>query len=322
MSSLDVEIARKKLSTVIYDVDIYGGNKPDGYLHSIPVDDNEEIADEMENKLATKLASYTAPKSSLKEMLNGGADVGDVFRKPQKITDRENEYQRRRLDRVLSPDRNDAFAMGDKTPGANVRTYVEIMREQALKRREEETIRAISKKIKDEDEQSRKKRKNRWDQSDWDLSDSTPRGGIDLLTPTPCQLNLRGPLTRELYNLMKQEKDIENRNMPLSDEELDAMFPTKGYKILECPASYVPIRTPARKLLSTDTPLDLDTPVYQIPVEDRLQKFDVGKEPAANGLPFMKPEDYQYFGVLLNEEFQDRKKTRRVKKSIGKLKRK
>ncbi|KAG0482073.1 hypothetical protein HPP92_010157 [Vanilla planifolia] len=130
----------------------------------------------------------------------------------------------------------------------------------------------------------------------------TPIGGVDLATPTPGAINIRGPMTPEQYNLLRWERDIEERNRPLTDEELEAMFPQEGYKILEPPASYVPIRTPARKLLATPTPLG--TPLYAIPEENRGQQFDVPKE-APGGLPFMKPEDYQYFGALLNEEEEE-----------------
>jgi splicing factor 3B subunit 1 len=74
------------------------------------------------------------------------------------------------------------------------------------------------------------------------------------------------------------------------------MLPTEGYKILEPPPGYVPIRTPARKLTATPTPYGA-TPMYQIPEEDRGQAFDVPL--TVDGLPDMKPEDQQYFGKLL-----------------------
>lgn len=70
----------------------------------------------------------------------------------------------------------------------------------------------------------------------------------------------------------------------------------EGYKILSEPAGYEPIRTPARKLMATPTPFG-GTPLYQIPEEDRAQKFDVPQQ--LEGLPEMKPEDQQYFGKLL-----------------------
>ncbi|XP_021756230.1 splicing factor 3B subunit 1-like [Chenopodium quinoa] len=476
MASIDPEIAktqeeRKKmeqelasLSSLTYDTDLYGSSGREDYVQSIPVDDDEDNTDAMDNEVARKLASYTAPKSLLKEMPGVGADYDDGLRKPQRIIDREDDYRRRRLDRVISPARHDAFAMGDKTPDVGVRTYADVMREEALRREKEETFRLIAKKKKEEEEQKKsleeekgaaggvaaqaqpsQKRRNRWDQSqdqqgdegvakkpksssDWDLADSTPGigrwdatptpgrlgdatpsarknrwdetptpgrvqdsdatpsaggltpgatpagstwdatpkitgmatptpkrqrsrwdetpatmgsatpmagatpaamtpgvtpvGGVDMATPTPGQINLRGPVTPEQYNLMKWEKDIEERNRPLTDEELDSMFPPEGYKILDPPASYVPIRTPARKLLATPTPMG--TPLYQIPVEDRNQQFDVGKEPA-NGLPFMKPEDYQYFQALLNDENEEElspeeQKERKIMKLLLKVK--
>ncbi|CAB4289706.1 unnamed protein product [Prunus armeniaca] len=100
------------------------------------------------------------------------------------------------------------------------------------------------------------------------------------------------------------------------------MFPQEGYKVLDPPASYVPIRTPARKLLATPTPMG--TPGYSIPEENRGQQFDVPKE-LPGGLPFMKPEDYQYFGALLNEDEEeelspDEQKERKIMKLLLKVK--
>ncbi len=96
---------------------------------------------------------------------------------------------------------------------------------------------------------------------------------------------------------MRWEREVEERNRPLSDEELDAMLPA-GYRVLEPPAGYQPINTPARKLMATPTPLG-GTPLYGIPEEERGQKFDVPVE--LEGLPELKPEDHQYFGKLLKE---------------------
>ena len=97
--------------------------------------------------------------------------------------------------------------------------------------------------------------------------------------------------------LLRWEREVEERNRPLSDEELDALLPTEGYKVLEPPAGYAPIRTPARKLMATPTPLG--TPLYGIPEENRQQHYDVPQQ--LEGLPEMKPEDQQYFGKLLKE---------------------
>lgn len=441
------------LTSVTFDTDLYGGTDKNSYVSSIPVNEDEENMEAMSNE-AARMPSYTAPKSITKEMPRGGDEDEDLgFKKTQRIYDREDEYRRRRLNQVLSPDRHDAFAAGEKTPDPSVRTYGDIMREEALKREKEDTLRLISKKKKEEEEAAKaapekgdkaaaavpQKRRNRWDQSqdeggakkaktsDWDLPDSapgkwdatptpgrvadstpslgrrnrwdetptpgrlvdsdatpsggatpgatpagmawdatpklpgmatptpkrqrsrwdetpatmgsatpmagatpaaaytpgvTPVGGVELATPTPGAINLRGAITPEQYNLLRWEKDIEDRNRPLTDEELDAMFPQEGYKVLDPPASYVPIRTPARKLLATPTPMG--TPGYSIPEENRGQQFDVPKE-LPGGLPFMKPEDYQYFGALLNEDEEeelspDEQKERKIMKLLLKVK--
>lgn len=444
------------LNSVTYDTDLYGDTNREAYVSSIPATDDDENLDAVENDIARKMASYTAPKSLLKEMPRGGDADEDVGFRKQKIIDREDDYRRRRLQRVFSPERNDPFAMGEKTPDPSVRTYADVMKEEALKREKEDTLKLIAQKKKEEEEAAKagtagkvdadaganvasQKRRNRWDQSqddggakkaktsDWDLPDSgpgrwdatptpgrvadatpslsrrnrwdetptpgrvadsdatpagavtpgatpagmtwdatpklaglatptpkkqrsrwdetpatmgsatpmagatpaaaytpgvTPVGGVELATPTPGAINLRGPMTPEQYNLLRWEKDIEERNRPLTDEELDSMFPQDGYKILEPPASYVPIRTPARKLLATPTPMG--TPLYSIPEENRGQQFDVPKE-APGGLPFMKPEDYQYFGALLNEDDEeelspDEQKERKIMKLLLKVK--
>ena len=51
--------------------------------------------------------------------------------------------RKRRLQRIISPTRNDAFAMGDQTPDASVRTYADVMREQQLARERDNTLQNI-----------------------------------------------------------------------------------------------------------------------------------------------------------------------------------
>ncbi|GKD11104.1 splicing factor 3B subunit 1, partial [Tanacetum coccineum] len=388
-----------------------------GYNTEIPLNDDDETADATNNELAVKMASYTAHKSMMNDIPHGADDESLGFNKSKRIIDREDDYRRRRLNQVISPERHDAFASGDKTPKPESRGYAEIMREAALKREKEETLKVIARRKKEEEEnkaagkdketaaaQPAQKRRNRWDQSqdkepgakkaksgsDWDMPDSTPGigrwdatptpgrmgdatpslsrknrwdetptpgrvtdsdatpaggvtpgatpagmawdatpklpgmatptpkrqrsrwdetpatmgsatpggatpaaaytpgvtpfGGVDLATPTPGAIQMRAAMTPEQYNLARHEKDIEDRNRPLTDEELDVMFPQEGYKILEPPASYVPIRTPARKLLATPTPLG--TPLYSIPEENRnqMQLTDKAREFGAGPL--------------------------------------
>jgi splicing factor 3B subunit 1 len=132
------------------------------------------------------------------------------------------------------------------------------------------------------------------------------------------------PMTPEQYNAMRWEREVEQRNAPLTDDELDGMLPSDGYKILEAPESYVPIRTPARKLLATPTPYGGATPgFYNMPDEDRGQVFDVDNT-TADGIA-MKPEDYQYFAPLLKETEDEElsleeQKERKIMKMLLKIK--
>lgn len=109
------------------------------------------------------------------------------FNRPSRIIDREDDYRKRRLNRIISPERVDPFALGEKTPDPSVRTYADIMREEAHKREKEETLRVIAKKKQEEAERRAKeqseaptraqqaaapqpaaangKRRNRWDKS-------------------------------------------------------------------------------------------------------------------------------------------------------------
>jgi splicing factor 3B subunit 1 len=160
-----------------------------------------------------------------------------------------------------------------------------------------------------------------------------------------CLPVLQVPMTAEQYQMARWEREMDERNRPLTDEELDTIIPKEGYRVMPEPPvgcvntlcigwitsvwlhvgcnnhlqsrclltavgkmhtiellclnpmqGYAPIRTPARKLMSTPTPFG-GTPMYSIPEENRSQTYDVPQQ--LEGLPDMKPEDQQYFGALL-----------------------
>ncbi|TDH72067.1 hypothetical protein CCR75_008666 [Bremia lactucae] len=188
-------------------------------------------------------------------------------------------------------------------------------------------------------------RKNRWDETPvastdvtkWDAT-PTPLGGVtpagtgkrsrwdetpmsgpnDMATPgkslhmTPGSSMavdiMNGALTPELAQRLRWEREIEERNRNLTDQELDALFPATGYKILDPPSSYVPIRTPSRKLLATPTPMG-QTPGFAMQATPAREDYGVPivETPSADGsaMPFIKPEDYQYFGKLMDEVNED-----------------
>ena len=127
----------------------------------------------------------------------------------------------------------------------------------------------------------------------------TPIGqkAMGMATPSPAQMMQMTPEQMQAY---RWEREIDERNRPLSDEDLDAMFPP-GYKVLQPPAGYIPIRTPARKLTATPTPMMGATPqgfYMQQESLDKSAKF-VDNQPKGQNLPFLKPEDAQYFDKLL-----------------------
>ncbi|KAI8824872.1 armadillo-type protein [Fimicolochytrium jonesii] len=146
-------------------------------------------------------------------------------------------------------------------------------------------------------------KRSRWDETPvgtFNQFAATPVGNMGLMTPMGGS---QIPMTPEAVNAQRWEKEIDYRNRYLSDEDLDAMFPTEGYKILEPPVTYVPIRTPARKLMATPTPMAGQAGAgFMMQEEDRTQMYDVPPEiPGVGGLQFFKPEDMQHFGKLLDQ---------------------
>ncbi|KAF0294033.1 Splicing factor 3B subunit 1 [Amphibalanus amphitrite] len=152
---------------------------------------------------------------------------------------------------------------------------------------------------------------------------TTPTGAkaMGMATPTPGHLAAMTPEQMQAY---RWEREIDERNRPLSDDELDTMFPP-GYKVLQPPAGYVPIRTPARRLTATPTPLAGNaTPVgFFMQKEGQTPAFQ-DTQPKGN-LPFLKPEDAQYFDKLLvdvDEEAlgPEEQKERKIMKLLLKIK--
>ncbi|KAK9765020.1 U2 snRNP component prp10 [Basidiobolus ranarum] len=157
--------------------------------------------------------------------------------------------------------------------------------------------------------------RSRWDETPVSTNrfGATPVGSGGSITPTSNQLAQL--MTSEVTNALRYE-ETDLRNRPLSDEELDAMFPSNGYKILDPPPSHVPIRTPARKLTATPSPM-VGMSGFMIQEDDRNQTYDLLTEiPGICNLPFFKQEDMQHFGKFLNnvdesqmsvEELKERK---------------
>ena len=130
------------------------------------------------------------------------------------------------------------------------------------------------------------------------------------------------PITGALSKATSLEREMETRNRPWTEAALDAILPSEGYTILRPPASYVPLRTPGRKLLATPTPLamtpagfQMEVPIEQRPdasVQEIREAYGVPLTPASGlesapegSLPHIKPEDMQFFGRLMEDTDED-----------------
>lgn len=157
-------------------------------------------------------------------------------------------------------------------------------------------------------------RRSRWDQAP-SLTDATPVGQQGLATPIhPSQSG--GAIIPTTFGT-----DISSRNAALSDEELDAMLPSEGYKILEFPHGYAPAIAPARKLMSTPAPMASSSGIGGFMMQEPENARAMGKQlpteiPGVGDLQFFKAEDMAYFGKLVDggdenamsvEELKERK---------------
>ncbi|KAH6709647.1 armadillo-type protein [Leptodontidium sp. MPI-SDFR-AT-0119] len=155
------------------------------------------------------------------------------------------------------------------------------------------------------------RRRSRWDQA----PAATPIGSQGLVTPMhPSQMG--GPVMPSAFGT-----DISMRNAWLSDEELDLMLPSEGYKVLEPPPGYAPIRTAAQKLMATPAPAGGSAGFGGFMMQDPDSARTSGKQlpneiPGVGDLQFFKAEDMAYFGKLTDgsdentmsvEELKERK---------------
>jgi splicing factor 3B subunit 1 len=140
------------------------------------------------------------------------------------------------------------------------------------------------------------KRRSRWDQAP-SLTSATPVGNQGLATPMhPSQGGGAAPAGFGT--------DLSGRGADWTDEELDIMLPSEGYKILDPPPGYAPIRTQARKMMATPAPVAGAAGVGGFMMQEPESVRSMGKElptdiPGVGDLQFFKPEDMAYFGKIM-----------------------
>lgn len=149
------------------------------------------------------------------------------------------------------------------------------------------------------------KKKSRWDETPAASNVASSFAATPGATPRLSSLPGETPLapsfmTPEIAQQKRWEAEVDERNRPMSDGELDSLLPLDGYKILDPPIDYASIRTPQRKLLATPTPL-MATPAFNITDTPSREGYAVPPTPNESAMPYIKPEDFQYFGKLLDE---------------------
>jgi splicing factor 3B subunit 1 len=120
-------------------------------------DDNDK-AHNNNNRQKRSLKSFTMPANALKDFTEGEEEEEEMLLKEKfgvskKISDRENEYKKRRFQRQLSPEREKS-----KDGGGGERGYKEAMREQMLAREKEETMKNIERKREKEEEEAKRRK--------------------------------------------------------------------------------------------------------------------------------------------------------------------
>lgn len=197
------------------------------------------------------------------------------------------------------------------------------------------------------------RKRSRWDETPTNVGPGmTPIAAYNALGATPVGnfMNVQTPIashlmTPEQLHTMRWEKEVDERNRPMTDEELDEIFPKEGYKVVDPPASYQPIRTPARKVMWTPTPAHSDLGFIMTEEDPSTQTFAYVlllslfsntkrtnfffscsvEQPQDPNLPAIKPEDKQYFGDLLEEVDEEeltleQQKDRKIMKLLLKIK--
>ncbi|KAK1086991.1 U2 snRNP component prp10 [Friedmanniomyces endolithicus] len=150
-------------------------------------------------------------------------------------------------------------------------------------------------------------KKSRWDTTSAVSSEAAPevkrRSKWDVAAAAGGATPAPGPGATPVQSMMGFGTDISNRNAPLSDEELDEMFPLEGYKILEAPPGYEPLRAPTHRIAPSATPLNKNNGGFmmQEPVDPRSMGKQLPSDiPGVGDLQFFKAGDMNYFGKLVD----------------------
>ncbi len=134
-------------------------------------------------------------------------------------------------------------------------------------------------------------KRSRWDETPQVASGMSMAGGATPMFAGETPIIAAGP-----GGAFRAAAEIEWRNRPFTEEELNALLPSDGYKIVEPPASYKPVRSANRNLSATPSPYVASGGFQVAEAGVQAQQFGVVAE--VEGLP-IRPEDRQYFQKLI-----------------------
>ncbi|ORY80319.1 armadillo-type protein [Protomyces lactucae-debilis] len=295
-------------------------DKYDGYARELDVSGaSPEPEDESSRRL---VANYTAPKELLDEFAgedDDGLQLVTDKNVSRQIAARESDYQRRRFDRALSPQ--------------DGKTIAEVMQQRELEREEARVQREIEKRQQEGttdggktpprddagDKTPPRTRKRRWDVAEPTVEETpvassgtpTKKSRWDQPAEVEAPRKSRWDQTPAPVADAAVEKvdvprgglgmDLQGRPLPYTDEELDIILPKAGYKILEPPAGYEPLRAAAKKLTSAP---EVSTG-FTMQEPDSMQAKMMSEQlptdiPGVGDLQFFKQEDMKYFGALMD----------------------
>lgn len=182
-----------------------------------------------------------------------------------------------------------------------------------------------------------RKRRSRWDEAPekengiTSIPEEKPKRSRWDQTPEASSSTSNGNgITTQPSRLVEGQISFDPRNRYISDEELDQILPTEGYKIVEPPPDYAPIRTPAHKLMATPVSLGGDGFMMQDEGAARAAMGDMIPDlptdiPGIGQLAFFKAEDQTFFKKILTEESEvdlslDELKERKIMRLLLKIK--
>jgi len=315
-----------------------------GYNTSIAAnDDEDEDMDGEEGGGSNRLiGQYTATSAQMNEFAHGATEEDDILdsrEKQAQIASRETDYQKRRFER-MGDDEGKSYrdVMAERELEREEQRVQKLVEDKKANGDIGVTEHEATLKITDGDktppreETTGQKRKKRWGEAEdvamtdaakveetktkksrWDAAagpdgasaapakrsrwDAAPAAGNTAPTPQAAP-------SAAAPGIVAFGTDISSRNAALSDEELDIMLPSEGYKILTPPPGYEPLRAPAKAIVDTSSSASAGGYggfMMQEPESMRSNNKQLPTEiPGVGDLQFFKAEDMQYFSKLVD----------------------